>query len=77
MWAAIIIAALAFGALHLPTVHAVTALTPAVVARTLVLNALGGVVFGWLFWRRGLEAAMIAQASAHLAMTALVLLLPG
>ena len=77
MWAAIVATALAFGALHLPAVDAVTALTPAVVARTLLLNALGGVAFGWLFWRRGLEAAMIAHATAHLAMTALVLVTGG
>lgn len=77
MWTAIVVTALAFGALHLPTVDAVTALTPAVVARTLVLNALGGVVFGWLFWRRGLEAAMIAHAAAHVAITTLVLVTGG
>lgn len=77
MWAAIVLTAVAFGALHLPTVAAVTALTPAVVARTLALNALGGVVFGWLFWRRGLEAAMIAHAAAHVAITSLALATGG
>jgi membrane protease YdiL (CAAX protease family) len=29
------------------------------------LNAIGGIVFGWLYWRRSLEAAMVAHASAH------------
>jgi hypothetical protein len=29
-------------------------------------NALPGLLFGWLFWRRGLEAAMGAHALAHL-----------
>jgi hypothetical protein len=30
-----------------------------------LLNALGGVLFGWLFWRRSLEAAMVAHATTH------------
>ena len=28
-------------------------------------NTLAGLVFGWLFWRHGLEAAMVAHALAH------------
>jgi uncharacterized membrane protein len=32
-----------------------------VVARTIVLNSLGGLVFGWLFWSLGLESAMMAH----------------
>ena len=28
-------------------------------------NTLPGVIFGWLFWKRGIEAAMIAHALAH------------
>lgn len=26
---------------------------------------LGGVVFGWLYWRRSLETAMVAHATVH------------
>jgi membrane protease YdiL (CAAX protease family) len=45
------------------------------VAMVLVGNSLPGMLFGWLFWRRGLEAAMIAHALAHLfAVTALSVL---
>jgi membrane protease YdiL (CAAX protease family) len=33
--------------------------------RTVLLNALGGVLFGWLFWRRSLEVAMVAHAAFH------------
>jgi hypothetical protein len=36
-------------------------LTSVVVARTLLLNALGGVAFGALYWRSGLEHAMVAR----------------
>jgi hypothetical protein len=44
----------------------VVSLTPIVVIRTVLLNALGRVVFGWLFWRRSLEAAMVAHGSVHI-----------
>jgi membrane protease YdiL (CAAX protease family) len=46
-------------------------LTPALVTRVIVLNTVAGLVFGWLFWRRGLEAAMVAHATAHLPMQVL------
>ncbi|MCM5571012.1 CPBP family glutamic-type intramembrane protease [Burkholderiaceae bacterium FT117] len=64
-WLAIAIAALAFGAAHLPAVAAAVELTPALVARTIALNALGGLAYGWLFWRHGLEHAFAAHASTH------------
>lgn len=66
VWTAIILAALLFGIGHLPALAALVALTPLLVARTVFLNALGGVLFGWLFWRRSLEVAMLAHASAHI-----------
>ncbi len=65
MWAAIGVSALVFALAHLPAVAQSVPLTAALVARTLALNALGGVVYGWLFWRRGLESAMLAHASTH------------
>jgi len=40
-----------------------------------LLNAVGGVVYGLLFTRRSLESAMVAHALTHVAMTALTLLL--
>ena len=39
-------------------------LTFVVVLRTLVLNGLGGVLFGWLFWRWGFEFAVVAHLCA-------------
>jgi membrane protease YdiL (CAAX protease family) len=59
---AIIVSALAFGAGHLPAAAQVfCALTSLVVVRTVVLNAIGGVAFGALYWRWGLEHAMAAH----------------
>ena len=37
-----------------------------------VLNSLAGIAFGWLYWRRGLEAAMIAHFAADLVLHVLV-----
>jgi hypothetical protein len=31
-----------------------------------VLNGIGGIVFGWLYWRNGLESAMTAHFSADI-----------
>jgi membrane protease YdiL (CAAX protease family) len=63
---AIVLAALLFGALHLPATAAIAPLSLMLVTRALLLNGIAGVVFGFLFWRYGLEAAMFAHASAHL-----------
>ncbi|TXC67001.1 CPBP family intramembrane metalloprotease [Piscinibacter aquaticus] len=65
VWAAIGASALVFALAHLPAVAQSAPLSPALVARTLALNALGGIVYGWLYWRRGLESAMLAHASTH------------
>lgn len=66
MWLAIIIAAVIFGIGHLPAVMAITTLTPLVIVRTIVLNAVGGIIFGWLYWKKGLESAMISHFSADI-----------
>jgi cellobiose-specific phosphotransferase system component IIC len=36
-------------------------LNPLVVTSTLVLNGIGGLVFGWLFWTFGLDGAVLAH----------------
>lgn len=36
-------------------------LNPLVVIATLVLNGIGGLVFGWLFWTFGLESAILGH----------------
>jgi membrane protease YdiL (CAAX protease family) len=66
MWTSIVLAALLFGAGHLPAAAALAPLDSVLVLRVISLNALGGLFFGWLFWRYHLEAAMLAHASAHM-----------
>ena len=64
-WPANALAALVFGALHLPAVALLRIpLTGGVLAYVLLGNALAGVVFGWMFRRRGLEGAMVAHGAA-------------
>ncbi|MBN2007078.1 MAG: CPBP family intramembrane metalloprotease [Anaerolineae bacterium] len=65
VWTAIILAALLFGIGHLPAMASMVTLTPRIVVRTILLNAFGGVLFGWLLWRRNLETAMVAHAAGH------------
>lgn len=65
--AAIVLAALLFGAGHLPAAAAAGMLHgPLAIARIVLLNALVGLPCGWLFWKYGLEHAMVAHFSADL-----------
>jgi hypothetical protein len=69
MWTAILLAAVLVGVGHLPAASAIAPLSALTVARVIVLNAIGGIVFGWLYWRRSLEAAMVAHATVHVAVS--------
>jgi membrane protease YdiL (CAAX protease family) len=75
MWSAIIISSVLFGLGHLPITSALTAITPLVVVRAIVLNGIGGVVFGWLFWKKGLEYAMVAHFTADIILLSVLPLL--
>jgi len=61
VWFAITVAAIIFGIGHLPATAALTTITPIIIARAILLNGVGGVIFGWLYWKKGLESAMIAH----------------
>lgn len=65
-WTGIVVAAAVFAAGHLPALAQSVELSGPVVARTLGLNLLAGIAYGWLFWRRSLETAMLAHATTHL-----------
>ncbi|MCL1852551.1 MAG: CPBP family intramembrane metalloprotease [Peptococcaceae bacterium] len=66
IWLAMILASILFGLGHLPATSEMTDITVAVVARAVVLNGIGGIVFGWLFWKKGLVSAIIAHFSADI-----------
>ena len=64
--AAVAVSALVFGLAHLPAAAAISPLTPMLVVRVILFNAIPGIAYGLLYWRRSLEAAMVAHASTHI-----------
>ena len=65
-WVANVATAVAFGLGHLPVIAAVMPLTTLVVVRAVVLNGIAGVSFGLLYWKWGLEFAMLAHFTADI-----------
>lgn len=64
IWLAIFITAIIFGLGHLPMTSSLAIITPLIVVRAILLNGIAGVIFGWLYWKKGLESAMIAHFTA-------------
>ena len=73
-WVANILAAVLFGMGHLPTMATLAPLTPLIVTRTILLNGISGVIWGWLYWKRGLESAMVSHFSANIVLHVLLAL---
>jgi hypothetical protein len=66
IWLAISVSALLFGVGHLPAAVAlVGTLNSSGVAWVVGVNRAFGLLFGYLFWRRGLESALIAHGLTH------------
>jgi hypothetical protein len=73
-WMANILAAILFGLAHLPAVSTIIPITTLVIIRTVLLNSIGGILFGWLYQKFGLESAMIAHFSADIVLHVLMAL---
>jgi membrane protease YdiL (CAAX protease family) len=68
-WGAIVFSALLFALGHFPVAYqAVGAPSALLLTYIVVGNAIGGIVFGWLYWKAGLESAFIAHIFAHIVM---------
>jgi len=68
-WTGIVLSALLFAVGHFPVAFmAVEQPTAYLMAYILLGNSVGGIIFGWVYWKRGLEAAMIAHIFAHVMM---------
>ena len=65
-WLANLIVALLFGLGHLGVTKLGLEITPLVLAILLSVNAIFSLLFGYLYWSRGIEAAMLAHFSADL-----------
>jgi membrane protease YdiL (CAAX protease family) len=61
LWATNILVALIFGAGHLPAALKLALPSTFEIFRVLFLNGVAGLVFGWLYWSRGLWAAIAAH----------------
>lgn len=67
-WIANVIVASLFGAGHLPAAAAIMPLTAFTIAMIVSVNGTVSLVFGYLTWTRGVEAAVIAHFVADLMM---------
>ncbi len=68
-WIGIILAALIFAVGHFPIVfQSIDDPSSIMLAYVLIGNSVGGLVFGWLYWKKGLESAFLAHIFAHVAM---------
>lgn len=75
-WSANLVAAVIFGLGHLPATAAVgLPINTLVITRAIILNGLGGLAFGWLYWTRGLESAMVAHFSTDIVLHVLLVLI--
>jgi membrane protease YdiL (CAAX protease family) len=75
LWSGIVLAGLLFAALHLPLVVGRPGDSWALRASVLLGGTALGVVFGWLYWRKGLVAAMAAHATQDVITKVLIPLL--
>lgn len=73
-WTSILLSALVFALGHYPVTADYLDMTPLIWIRMLALNGLGGVIFGWLYWKHHLEAAILSHMFAHVTMTVLMIL---
>ena len=66
-WLANVLTTVIFGLGHLPATAAMgIPLDTFVVTRAIVLNGIAGLAFGWLYWKHGLESAMVAHFTADI-----------
>jgi hypothetical protein len=71
--AAIFISAVLFGVGHLPIAWLLAGgLTVPLVIYVIVANSVFGIFAGFLYWKRGLESAMIAHMVAHVVLIAAI-----
>lgn len=73
-WPVNAIVSVIFALGHLPALSASVDLTGPVVVRTMLLNVLPSLLFGWLYWRRGLEAAIVAHFAVDIVLAVVVLI---
>lgn len=66
LWITNIIIALLFGIGHLPAVFKLITPSNFEIFRVLFLNAIPSLLFGWLYWSKGISSSIVAHFSADL-----------
>lgn len=70
-WTGIVVAAIIFALGHFPIAfQSVASPSSAFLAYILIGNSVGGIIFGWLYWKKGLESAFLAHLLAHVVLVA-------
>jgi membrane protease YdiL (CAAX protease family) len=72
---AITISALLFALGHYGANAILTEMTPFIWFRMIFINGIGGLFFGWIYWKYNLELAMLSHMFAHITMSLLLLVL--
>jgi len=71
---AIVVASTLFAAGHLPITEQTIGLSVPIIIRCFALNGIGGIGFGYLYWKKGLAYSMFSHAATHVFMQ--VILMP-
>ncbi|MBW3600367.1 MAG: CPBP family intramembrane metalloprotease [Planctomycetes bacterium] len=67
MWVSLVVVTLLFAASHLPALEDLGGYRPGNIMRGMLVFSPPGLMLGFLFWRHGLETAMIAHATGLVA----------
>jgi membrane protease YdiL (CAAX protease family) len=68
-WIGILVASIFFALGHFPIAfQAVENPSTVLLSYILIGNTIGGLIFGWLYWKKGLESAFLAHIFAHVIM---------
>ncbi|PID03073.1 hypothetical protein CSV67_06285 [Sporosarcina sp. P2] len=72
---AIFISALIFALGHYSATSHMTEMTAFIWFRMILLNGIGGLFFGWIYWKHNLELAMLGHMFAHIVMNLIMLVI--
>lgn len=66
VYLSIVLSAISFALGHYPATSILFEMTPIIWIRMFVLNGLGGLIFGWLYYKYHLESAMVSHMTVHI-----------
>lgn len=61
IWISILTTSIIFGILHLSATALITTLTFKIILRAILLNGIPGIIFGWLYWKKSFELAIMTH----------------